>query len=204
MIRPIHFALSLCAAAVLAGCATTGPAPAPSPAAATASVAPYRDTIALTGKLSATYQQDNQPQSVTGKFTWNQQPGRVEVELASPLGQTLASIVVTPESATLTEGGKPPRVASDIDALTAQALGWPLPVAGLRDWLQGYATDAQGQRFSASPANSNVVTRDGWRLRFVEWQPNAVPPSPRRIDATRSTTNVGDELAIRIFIDPAS
>jgi len=191
--------------ATLAGCATTSTVP--TGPASTATVGAYRETVALTGRLAVTYMKDNQPQSINGNFTWNQQPGRVEVSLASPLGQTLANIVVTPQAATLTQAGKPPREASDIDALTAQALGWPLPVAGLRDWLQGYATDAQGKRFAASPAHDTVVTQDGWRLRFVAWQEagqtSAAAPMPRRVDATRSTTSVGDELAIRIVIDPA-
>jgi outer membrane lipoprotein LolB len=199
MIPKRRCALWLCAFA-LAGCATTGT---PTPSTANATVGAYRDTVALTGRLAVTYQKDNQPQSINGNFTWNQSPGRVEVALASPLGQTLANIVVTPESATLTQAGRPPREAHDIDALTEQALGWPLPVAGLRDWLQGYATAAGGKRFTASPANNSVMTQDGWRLRFVDWQ-GATPPMPRRIDASRSTTSVGDELAIRIVIDPAS
>jgi outer membrane lipoprotein LolB len=195
--RLLHTTVLACAVA-LTGCATTNV-----PITSTAAVAPYRDTISLTGRLSATYRKDNQPQSITGNFTWHQVPGRIEVTLASPLGQTMANIVVTPESATLTQANQPPRTARDIDTLTAQALGWQLPVAGLRDWLQGYATDAQGRRFVASPSHSSVTTDDGWRLRFLAWQENTATPAPRRIDAERSTTSVGDELAIRIVVDPA-
>jgi outer membrane lipoprotein LolB len=95
-------------------------------------------------------------------------------------------------------------VAGDIDSLTARTLGWSLPVSGLRDWLQGYALDASGKRFTASPAHNTVFTRDGWRLRFVSWQDeSAAHPAPRRIDAERSATPTSDELAIRIVIDPA-
>jgi outer membrane lipoprotein LolB len=109
--------------------------------------------------------------------------------------------VVTPQQATLKQAGREPVVAEDIDKLTARTLGWSLPVAGLREWLQGHAVDANGKPFTASPANSTVVTRDGWRLRFVEWQNEAsAHPVPRRIDADRST----DELAIRIVIDPTT
>jgi outer membrane lipoprotein LolB len=201
--RSFRFLPILAMTAVLAGCASTG---AGIPA-STASVAAYRDTIDLAGRLSVNYQKDGQPQSITGNFTWVQRPGSIDVSLASPLGQTLAAIKVTPESATLTQADRAPRVAKDIDTLTAQALGWSLPVAGLRDWLQGYATDAQGKRFAASPANNNVVTSDGWRLRFVSWQEGGAASTaaamPRRIDAERSATATSDELAIRIVIDPA-
>jgi outer membrane lipoprotein LolB len=112
---------------------------------------------------------------------------------------------VTPQQATLTQANRPQRVARDIDSLTAQSLGWELPVSGLRDWLQGYAIDAGGKRFAASPANNSVYTRDGWRLRFVSWQDeSAAHPVPRRIDAERSATASSDALAIRIVIDPAA
>ncbi|MGZ8315895.1 MAG: lipoprotein insertase outer membrane protein LolB, partial [Telluria sp.] len=112
-------------------------------------------------------------------------------------------ITVTPEAATLTQADQAPRMASDIDTLTAQTLGWSLPVSGLRDWLQGYATAAGGKRFTATPASNTVTTADGWRLTFVSWQDEAAPqPAPKRIDAERSATATSDELAIRIVIDP--
>jgi outer membrane lipoprotein LolB len=197
MIRRV-LAYAACAA-FLAGCATTSAPLSQAP------VAAYRDTVNLAGRLSVNYQKDGKPESITGKFSWQQTPGRVDVSLASPLGQTIAAISVTPESATLTQADRPPRVAKDLETLTAESLGWSLPVSGLRDWLQGYATGADGKRFTASPANSNVTTRDGWRLRFVSWQDGAGAgagaPQPKRIDADR---NDGQELQIRIVIDPAA
>lgn len=190
MIRRI---LALAAvAAVLSGCATTAVPHTP--------LAPYRDTVDVAGTLSVNYQKDGKPESITGKFDWQQTPSRVDVSLASPLGQTLAKISVTPESATLIQADRAPRVAKDLETLTHDALGWSLPVSGLRDWLQGYATGADGQRFTASPANSEVVTKDGWRLRFVTWQDGAVA-QPKRIDANRNVN--GDELAIRIVVRSA-
>jgi outer membrane lipoprotein LolB len=189
-------------ATALAGCATTSNVPPSSP---TAQVGAYRDAIDLNGRLAANYQKDGQPQSINGNFTWVQRPGRIDVSLFSPLGQTVAEITVTPDAATLTQSGHAPRVEKDIDTLTAKSLGWTLPVSGLRDWLQGYAVDAAGRRFAASPSHDSVVTNDGWRLRFVEWQNGPGGTAlPRRIDAERSTTAVGDALTIRIVIDPAA
>ena len=196
---PISRRLSLLVlAATLAGCATT------SAPLSTATVGAYRETIDLCGKLSVNYVKDDKQESLTGNFTWDQTPNRIEVNLASPLGQTIATIAVTPEGATLTQSGQPPRTAADIDGLTQQALGWTLPVSGLRDWLQGYALDAEGKRFAASPANNSVVTKDGWRLRFVSWQDDkAAQPVPRRIDADRAAAGDIQNLEIRIVVNPA-
>lgn len=194
MIRRL-LALAACSA-VLAGCATS------SASLSHASVAAYRDTVNLAGKLSANYRKDGQPQSVTVGYDWEQAPGRIDVTVASPLGQTMAKISVTPESATLTEANRPPRVAKDLDTLTREALGWSLPVSGLRDWLQGYATGADGQRFIASPASNSVVTKDGWHVRFVSWQDDkAAVPQPKLIYADRNVD--GDDLSIRITVNPA-
>ena len=188
-----------CAAALLSACATSGQGPALSQA----SVAPYRDSIELSGRLYVNYEKGGQPDTLTGGFTWSQSATAVDVALLSPVGQTVATIRVTPEAATLTQGGREPRVARDIDSLTAQTLGWSLPVSGLRDWLQGYATGAGGQRFAASRANNSVTTPDGWRLTFVSWQDEAaVHPAPKRIDAQRSASATSGPLALRIVVDP--
>lgn len=179
----------------LSGCATANLSHAP--------VAAYRDTVNLAGTLSANFQKDGKPDSITVKYDWRQTPGRVDVDIATPLGQTVAKISVTPESASLTQADRAPRVARDLESLTRETLGWSLPVSGLRDWLQGYATGADGQRFIASPFNNEVTTKDGWRVRFASWQDDAAAvPQPKRIDANRIDNN-GAELALRIAVRPA-
>lgn len=187
----------LLAAAFVAGCATRPPVE------PTVPVAEYRDSIELAGRLSVNYLKDGKPETLSGKFSWLQAGERVDVALASPLGQTIARITVVPGEARLEQGDDDPvQSAPDIDTLTSQALGWQLPVSGLREWLQGYATGADGARWRATPAMNTVTTRDGWRLRFVTWHASAQgTPSPRRIDAERPAMNGADELAIRIVID---
>ena len=192
-------------AAALAGCATTATQSTGGATQASAAASPYRDTVELTGRLQVTYQKDGQPNSMNGGFEWTQRPGQVDVAFLNPLKQTVATISVTPQQATLTEAGRAPRSANDIDSLTRQALGWSLPVSGLRDWLQGYATDAAGKRFAATPANNSVFTQDGWRLRFVSWQKGKDGAQvPSNILAERSATATTEELAIRILVDPAA
>lgn len=188
--------LPIFALALLSACATTeGPR-------SQAAVGAYRDAIDLSGRLLVNFEKDGKPDTISVKFTWAQTPGAVDASLLSPTGQTVAKINVTPQAATLTQGGKPPRVAKDIDTLTAQALGWALPVSGMRDWLQGYATAAGGKRFAASPANNTVTTADGWTLTFVTWQDDkAAMPVPKRIDAQRPASAASGELALRIVLD---
>lgn len=196
MIRPLLLAIAL---STLAGCATTPSAPRSS-----ASVAAYQDNIALAGGIFINYTRDGKKEPLNGSFTWQQTKTNTDVSLISPTGQTVAVINVVPGRATLTESGKPPKTAPDLDTLTTQTLGWTLPVSGLRDWLQGYATDRDGKRFVASPSNDNVITRDGWKLEYVSWQDDgAAVPQPKRIDATRIVLGEAvDDMQIRIVIRP--
>ncbi|SDH61638.1 outer membrane lipoprotein LolB [Duganella sp. OV458] len=184
---------------MLSGCATTATAPRSS-----AAVAAYQDNIELAGGIFISYTRDGKREPLNGSFSWRQTSTNTDVNLISPTGQTVAVIHVTPNSATLTESGKPPKTAPDLDTLTRQALGWTLPVSGLRDWLQGYATDRDGKRFVASPSNDNVITRDGWKLEYVSWQDDsAAVPQPKRIDATRIVFGEAvDDMQIRIVIRP--
>lgn len=161
----------------------------------------YHEAIDLDGRLSVQYQRNGQDEALHGSFTWRQNGTRGTVTLLSPLGQTLATIAVEPGSATLMESGKEPRTAADVDQLAMQSLGWPLPVSGLRSWLQGFATDASDKRFVASPEADKVTTSDGWRIQYVSWD-DSDPANirPRRIDLARQTEQAGD-VAIRIVID---
>jgi outer membrane lipoprotein LolB len=198
-----YLAAAAFGAALLAGCASA-PVKTFRPQQAGRSQNTYQDTYEAAGRLSVHYRKDGNPESLTGKFSWSQTPGRIDVSLSSPLS-TIATISITPQAATLVQANKPPRVAKDIDTLTAESLGWSLPVSGLRDWLQGYATGADGKRFAATPANNSVLTADGWRLRFVSWQDQGgavARPLPRRIDAERVASATAEELAINIIIDP--
>ncbi|OEZ77792.1 outer-membrane lipoprotein LolB precursor [Janthinobacterium sp. HH104] len=193
----------------LSACSTLSSPFASSVAPSGQSVAPYREQVELTGRLNVVYQKDDKPESATVNFNWQQTAQRTDVTLYSPVGSTLATIAVTPQQAVLTQSGKAPRSAPDVDALSAQMLGWSLPVSGLRDWLQGHAVGADGKRFVASPANDSVTTKDGWRLRYVSWQdasdntPGALP-QPRRIDAERNASAQADAVSLRIVLDAPS
>ena len=186
----------------LGGCASliTPPAPAPDGVALR-----FHPAIELGGRLSVRYQQNGRDESVQGGFRWSQDGQRIDVALLSPLNQTMASIAVTPDAATLTEAGKPPRSAPDIDTLSTLTFGWTLPVSGLRGWLQGFHIQDGKTLPIAVPGVTNappVATSDGWQVSYVSWQTEEATGRirPRRIDLQRRTPELG-EMAIRIVID---
>jgi outer membrane lipoprotein LolB len=195
------------AAMALSGCSTLPQSSAPAATAANGAARQYHQSIDVSGRLSIRYQQDGKEQAVHGSFTWAQGKQETVITLLSPLGQTLATIDIAADQATLKQSGQPARSAADVDALTVQALGWPLPIAGLRDWLQGFGQNAAGQRFSAAPSAAaddgfSVTTADKWLIQYTNWQDqnNGAESYPKRIDLARNTAQAG-EVAIRIVID---
>ncbi len=186
MRRLVLFSLAL-ALAVLGGCASVAPLP--------AGVRDYADELTLAGRLSLRYPVQGKTQSVQGKFQWSQRRDITDIELYSPLGQTIARITIAPGVATLEQSGGVRRAAASADALTEEALGWPLPVDGMRYWLQGFVRSADGQLQAAMPEGPEHLESEGWQLNYPNWQASGPVAVPKRVDATRG------EIALRIVID---
>ncbi|MDO8298657.1 lipoprotein insertase outer membrane protein LolB [Lacisediminimonas sp.] len=162
----------------------------------------YRETIDIGGRLSVRYQQQGE-QLLNGSFTWAQRPDNTQVSLLSPFGQEVARIGITPAQAVFQRAGQTPQTAIDVDALAARALGWPLPVSGLRSWLQGFVSTVDGKPIAANPAAETALTSiDGWRVIYSSWaeDDSTAALRPRRIDLSRRTEEAG-EVEIRIVID---
>ncbi len=188
-------------ALLLGGCAGMSAQQASTP---TAAAPAYQENIDISGRISVQYEQGNSPQSLHGSFIWSQTATETDLELLSPLGQTVATISVRPGIATLVQSGRSPQVAPDVDELAAQSLGWPLPVSGMRQWLQGNGTDSAGKPFQAKPGQdyASFSTKDGWRVAYANWQsdPDSGQTRPKRIDLTRDTEQAG-KVSIRIAVD---
>ncbi|QRQ87090.1 outer membrane lipoprotein LolB [Cupriavidus oxalaticus] len=186
---------------------------------ACATVAPSRDFDAgessasrqYTGRFSANYQRYGRDEGVTGSFRWEEQGRNVRLDLVSPLGQTLAVVTATPSGATLDLPNQPPRNAPEVDTLMEEALGFALPVAGMRDWLHGRA--AQGSPASTTrdeQGRLSTLAQNGWTVRYVAWQDTQPPTTattatttaalPRRIDLARDSGS--NPLSVRLVIDP--
>lgn len=183
--------------ALLAGCAGTVPVPLPS---ATRS---YSEAMTISGRLSVAYERDGRAQSLQGKFRWAQSRNRTDIELSSPLGQTMARITILPDRAMLEQSNGEVRAADSVDALTEDALGWSLPVNGLRFWLQGFTRDGEQPMRAVAPGDTATLHSDGWRVRYVSWQDGGGVAVPKRIDFTRDETDqrLTAPLTLRIVID---
>lgn len=166
---------------LLAACATA-PAFAPAPA------------FELAGRIAVRYQ----ARAFSSALRWKQDTLGDDIWLTAPLGQTIAHLQADAGGATLTAADQRQYRASSIESLTRSALGWPLPLAGMRYWVLGLP--APGMVLS-------IIERDGAnrlaRFRQDELQvainyatPGATRPS--RIEIT------GADAEIRLVIDDLS
>lgn len=164
------------------------------------------EPIALSGRISMHYtlSKNDKTESLHGKFSWEQADDITHIRLFSPLGQTMAVMAISPKEAIFTASGRPPVTAPNADELVFQQLGWPLPISGMHNWLQGCAIDSSGQTVHASPAQPAIFTRDGWQIRYIDWLPFGENELlPKRIDMEHTPMEFATVSAIniRLIID---
>ena len=150
-----------CACLVLCvgACTTVGPQQPAAVADSAALEAPFD----LDGRLSAR----RGSEGGAANFAWRHEAQRDEVDLATPLGQTLARLsgdargvrAQWPDGRTLD--------ARDWDELTQRTIGVAIPVQGLSAWVRGLARagspstaerDAQGR--------VALLRQDGWEIVY--------------------------------------
>ncbi|MDO8651122.1 MAG: lipoprotein insertase outer membrane protein LolB [Undibacterium sp.] len=164
------------------------------------SIRQYQEQLLVSGRIQVQYQQNGKTQSLPGSFEWQQNKDDTSINLISPLGQTIASIRQNADGASLQQANQALRSADNLDNLLNEALGWSLPVTGLRDWLQGFTRTADGLRAPIATQDNLQLKVDGWQLRYVSWQDEAGQLRPKRIDLQRYTAQAG-EVSMRIVID---
>jgi len=157
---------------MMAGCATVPVSPAPS-------VQALADVpFSADGRISARHGND----AVSANFRWEHTAARDQLELATPLGQTVAQLdgdasraeVRLPDGRTL--------AATDWTALTERALGIPIPVVGLSAWVRGGPHG--GSAFSTEPdgrGRISLLRQDGWEIVFDYADPPEARPSRLRM-----------------------
>ena len=159
------------------------------------------------GRFALQAQRFNQnTENTQGGFSWQDRGAALVLDLTSPVGGTLARVTVERQASTLVRANGEQIKAESPDALIELAIGQPMPVSGLRDWLRGRLSPLAGDAKEALPrATTNLVRdeqgrltaflQDGWQVtlsRYDEFGPRAL--ALRRAEA-------GQDVSIRIVID---
>jgi len=120
-------------------------------------------------------------ESSSGRFTLHAGNGRQILDLASPLGTTVARVELDASGATLTtpsSGGMQEVRSADAESLTQDVLGFRLPVGGLADWIQGRPAPAPApESVEGDPRRPEAFVQNAWRVRVAE----RTDAGPRRL-----------------------
>ncbi len=139
-------------------------------------------------------------ENLSGRFTLSMATDNTTLDLASPLGNTLARLQSNPHGAVLQvpeDGGLRSVHHSNPETLAEEVLGFPLPLAGLPWWLQGRSAPEH-------PALSadNTIEQDGWRIQIDERFERS--SAPRRLTLLRPGSAVTPAITLRVVLDEAS
>lgn len=76
------------------------------------------------------------------------------------------------------------RSAAEAEVLVSQALGWPVPVTYLRDWLRGLPGVARARAVYADDGSLATLRYDGWQVEYRGFESVAGVLLPTRLEAT--------------------
>lgn len=145
--------------------------------------------------LSVTYAGGKQD-AVQGGFSWHDTGTVLMLDLANPLGNTLARVQVDADSATLIRSDGSTEQASHPDALVEQVLGSPIPVGGLRDWLRGDTGNDKVLHLQSNPDGKPAsFTQNGWRVQLSRYDAQG----PALLQLNRNDAN--RTISMRLVVD---
>jgi outer membrane lipoprotein LolB len=150
--------------------------------------APEQETFEATGRISLRHG----AQALTANFRWLHQRERDEIDLASPLGQTLARLSGGPGAVSLRLADGNIASAADWAALMSRSLEWALPVEGLRYWIQGIPRPGSAFEVEWAPEGVPALLRqDGWTIVYQPFgRDSSGAPRPTRIALSYPDTEV--------------
>jgi outer membrane lipoprotein LolB len=171
-------------ALALAGCATVPP------------TAPDR---LYTGRFSVVATTGDKRETVSGRFNVEVRGTRQTIDLATPLGTTVARIEVGPDGARASGPGVDEVRGPDADALTEQMLGWRLPVNGMSEWIEGRPAPGRPARVQRDGDRPVLIEQDGWTVRLSETFP--ATGRPRLIVLERPASSLAPGVVLRLVVD---
>jgi outer membrane lipoprotein LolB len=134
----------------------------------------------LLGRALVTYRDG----SVTANLRWEHAAAADQIWLMTPTGQTLAYIVDGKDGATLTRADQKQFRAGSVEALTQQALGWPLPLALLQYWVKGEPAPSSKPEAVQRGADGRIASlvQNDWKVAIGYYGEGEYAGRVRRLD----------------------
>ena len=184
----------------VAGCASLPPSGDERNGAFAGAVAPPAPTR-WAGRFSVTASEagaERREEHATGRFVLEARRGVTLLELATPLGQTLASASLRDGQASLVTAQGQRYEAESAEQLTEQVFGWRVPVGDLPGWLRGrlpHPSESEDGHPVAGHENGGSVRLDNWRERG---------PTRLTLDWPDRPAGEGRRVNLKLVVDDVS
>lgn len=155
---------------LISGCANLEPAQQQKPDNAIV-VQRNLEQFTLNGRFSVRFENQN----YTGRLNWHHDAEGDRWLLSSPFGQGMGEITTGAAGATLKAADGRLISAPNVEDLTRQLLGAPLPLSNLLQWVTGAAN--QGVRQNDSFGRLKALAFEDWQLEYdyATEEENALP-----------------------------
>jgi len=124
----------------------------------------------------------------SGGIRWQHTRQNDEIYLFSPLGQIVAEISRDQMGVRLITSEPAVYQAQNAEYLTSQVLGWELPLAGMRFWVQGtHFPGTVAEKDLDKNKRTLAIRQDGWRIVYQNYYParENMPALPRLLEFSR-------------------
>ncbi|SER57494.1 outer membrane lipoprotein LolB [Nitrosomonas sp. Nm51] len=159
---------------------------------------PMAGSFELLGRVSVR----NEHQRFSGNVHWQHTRFEDMVLLLSPLGQAVAEIVRNHDGVSLTTAKQETFYAGNVEDLTAELLGWRLPLNGLQYWVQGLHSPLSQASVDYDSENRVIAIRqDGWEIMFTQYFKDDAKLSDKPVAHPRIFELRIEDLNIRMVVD---
>lgn len=147
----------------------------------------------VTGRISI----QSEDQAWNATLYWRQRGDSYRIRLLAPLGQGTVQVAGDANGVTLRTPDNETFDASDPETLLFDALGWRLPLDGLRFWLRGLDAPGSGpaERRLDPWGRLGALRQDGWDIDYRRYAEDTDPALPAKVFLKRGP------LAVRIVVN---
>jgi outer membrane lipoprotein LolB len=185
-------AFALAVAVALSGCSVT-------PMRGPVSALLGKATHAYHGRFAIQYiDRYGKERNVYGNFDWQEHGNTITLQLLTPLGQTLAVVTSSAALATLELPNREPASADNVAILMQNALGFALPVEGLRYWLRPLPSPTSRAITVTDPQHETrlkEIDQDGWTINYIAYA-DAPATGIKRLNLTRQDPPLDIKLVL--------
>lgn len=133
-------------------------------------------------------------ESFSAGIEWRHDAQSDEIVVSGPLGQGLARLTSAGGAALLETADRKRYVAADLDGLSEQVFGTPLPVSGLGRWVLGRPAFGGTARVDAA-GRLAALSEQGWAIEYLRYESEAPDALPELLQARR------EDVEVRLKID---